>query len=49
MPRPSIHDPIPQLPRFQAWLKTQGSSQAQRAQVVGVSTRCIEYWESGKR
>ena len=49
MPRPPIHAPIPALPRFQAWLKTQGSSQAKRARAVGVSVRCIEYWESGKR
>ncbi len=49
MPRPSIHDPVPALPHFQAWLRTIGPSQITRARAIGVSARCIEYWQSGKR
>lgn len=41
--------PIPRLWHFKAWLKALAPSQAKRAKVIGVSTRCVEYWESGKR
>jgi DNA-binding transcriptional regulator YiaG len=40
---------VPTLPRFQAWLKAQGTSQAKRARAIGVSARCVEYWHEGKR
>jgi hypothetical protein len=39
----------PNLPHFQAWLKTHGASQAKQARAIGVSARCIECWTSGKR
>ena len=42
-------NPIPHLPRFQAWLAAQGHTQATRADRVGVTERCISYWERRQR
>jgi DNA-binding transcriptional regulator YiaG len=49
MTRSHAHDTVPRLPHFQAWLRALAPSQAKRARCIGVSTRCVEYWESGKR
>ena len=44
--RPAL---IPELPHFAAWLKAQGHNQASRAMRIGVTERCVSYWEHGQR
>jgi transcriptional regulator with XRE-family HTH domain len=41
--------PMPPLPKFRAWLATQGKGQAQIADRVGVTQRCISYWANRQR
>lgn len=41
--------PIPQLPTFTAWLKAQGTGQAQIADRIGVTQRCVSYWLTRQR
>lgn len=48
MTRPT-DGPIPPLPRFAAWLATLGSSQAARADAIGVTQRCVSHWEARER
>ena len=41
--------PIPPLPRFSAWLASQGSDQSHIADRIGVTQRCISYWQTRQR
>jgi len=40
---------MPQAPHFAAWLRTQGATRQARAEALGLSARCIQYWEQGLR
>jgi DNA-binding transcriptional regulator YiaG len=36
-------------PHFAAWLRKQGTTRQERADTLGLSARCIQYWEQGAR
>jgi len=41
--------PVPKMPRFAAWLEAQGKDQATIAARLGVTQRCVSYWQTRER
>jgi len=41
--------PVPRMPHFMAWLAAQGKDQATIADRIGVTQRCVSYWQTRQR
>lgn len=39
--------PVPPMPRFCAWIKEQGRTQAEQASTIGVGRRTLQTWTDG--